>query len=324
MSCYLFFSSVVFFLYTIFDGLFVGRGVGTDALGAVNLTMPFVMVVNAMFPMISVGGEAVAAVRLGRGDVKGANSAFMHAFAFTVLLSAALMLPSVGFTQPLVLLLGANDAYLKMACEYIRCYSLFLIPMGLSTLLQCFCRNDGAPVFVSMAVAVSSVLDVFGNWLFVFPMQMGVKGAVLSTGLANVIISVVLLGYILTGKGQLRLKTVSFDSIVTKKVFVRGVPEMVSRFSTPISTLCMNYVILAQIGNTETNTYSIVNYVASFAVAVFDGVAVGSQPLFGQSYGAKKEEDLKYYYRFGMLISVVSSAAIYLYLCFFGSTICAL
>ena len=71
-------GSISFFLFTIVDGIFVGRGVGTNALGAVNLVMPFVMVVNALFQLTTIGGVAIIAVRLGRGDVQGANHAFMR------------------------------------------------------------------------------------------------------------------------------------------------------------------------------------------------------------------------------------------------------
>lgn len=66
-------GSISFFLFTIVDGIFVGRGVGTNALGAVNLVMPFVMVVNALFQLTTIGGVAIIAVRLGRGDAEGAN-----------------------------------------------------------------------------------------------------------------------------------------------------------------------------------------------------------------------------------------------------------
>lgn len=76
-------GQVSYFLFTIVDGIFVGHGVGTNALGAVNIAFPFVMVVCAVFMLTTIGGVTVTAIRLGRGDVDGANEAFMHSLTAT-------------------------------------------------------------------------------------------------------------------------------------------------------------------------------------------------------------------------------------------------
>ena len=78
-------SQVSFFLFTIIDGIFVGQGIGTDALGAINIVFPFVMLCNALFMLATIGGVTVTAIRLGRGDTEGANLAFRHGMMFTVL-----------------------------------------------------------------------------------------------------------------------------------------------------------------------------------------------------------------------------------------------
>ena len=78
-------SNVCFFLFTIVDGIFVGHGIGTNGLGAVNLIVPFVMVVNAVFMLTTIGGITIVAIRLGRGDKDGANEAFMHAVTVNII-----------------------------------------------------------------------------------------------------------------------------------------------------------------------------------------------------------------------------------------------
>ena len=87
-------GNCAYFLFTIIDGIFVGQGVGTDALGAVNLVWPFVMVLNAIIMLTVVGGVTVSAVRIGRGDIAGANQAFMHSLAGT--LTAAIIMTLIG------------------------------------------------------------------------------------------------------------------------------------------------------------------------------------------------------------------------------------
>ena len=157
-------SQCAFFLFTIIDGIFVGHGVGTDALGAVNLAIPFVMVVGAVFMLTTIGGVTITAIRIGRGDHDGANQAFMHAIVCTVAFGAVFTLIGTVFTRPLALLLGAGGIYLEMAHDYLFWYSVFTIPSALSVALQAFGRNDGAPVFVMISTITSTLLNIFLDW----------------------------------------------------------------------------------------------------------------------------------------------------------------
>lgn len=150
-------SNVCFFLFTIIDGIFVGNGVGTNALGAVNLCMPFVQVVNALYMLTTIGGVTIVAIRLGRGDTDGANKAFMHAVFGTLFFVILLCFIGTVLTEPVLNLLGADGVYHDLARDYLFWYACFIIPSGLSIMLQGFCRNDGAPVLVSVAVIISTL-----------------------------------------------------------------------------------------------------------------------------------------------------------------------
>ena len=197
-------GSISFFLFTIVDGNFVGRGVGTNALGAVNLVMPFVMVVNALFQLTTIGGVAIIAVRLGRGDVQGANHAFMHAVTGTIVISALLMLSGTCLTGPLCRLMGASDTFYQLTTEYLFWYSVFIIPSGLSTALQGFCRNDGSPVLVSAATIIGTAVNIVGDWLLIFPLKMGVAGAAIATGVSQLVTLLIVLIHFIRKKGVLR------------------------------------------------------------------------------------------------------------------------
>lgn len=197
-------GSISFFLFTIVDGIFVGRGVGTNALGAVNLVMPFVMVVNALFQLTTIGGVAIIAVRLGRGDVQGANHAFMHAVTGTIVISALLMLAGTCLTGPLCRLMGASDTFYQLTTEYLFWYSVFIIPSGLSTALQGFCRNDGSPVLVSAATIIGTAVNIVGDWLLIFPLKMGVAGAAIATGVSQLVTLLIVLIHFIRKKGVLR------------------------------------------------------------------------------------------------------------------------
>lgn len=193
-------SGISMVLLTVVDGIFVGRGVGTDALGAVNIALPFIMIVNALFMLITIGGITIAAIRLGRKDTTGANQVFVSSVIAMAVVSATLSLISVFFPDQLTRLLGANDTFQGMTSEYIFWYGLFIIPSGLGIALQGFCRNDGSPILVSAAVITGTIVNIFGDWLFVFPLQMGVKGAALATGIAQVVSLLVVLTHFMQKK----------------------------------------------------------------------------------------------------------------------------
>lgn len=186
-------GSVCFFMFTIIDGIFVGRGVGAYGLGAVNLTMPFVMIVNALFMLFTAGGVTIVAVQFGKGDKNGANEAYIHSMLIALVISVVMCVLGVFFTKPLCVLLGADETYFQMTHDYLFWYSVFIIPSGLSTALQGFVRNDGEPVLVSAAIIAGTLLNIFGDWLCIFPLKMGLAGAAIATGVSQTATLVILL-----------------------------------------------------------------------------------------------------------------------------------
>lgn len=154
-------TNVCIFLFTIIDGIFVGQGVGQDALDAVNIAMPFVMIATALNMLTSIGGVTIAAIRLGRNDKSGANQAFMHSLTANLLIAVTLTLLGTILVTPLCRLLGADEMYLPLVKDYVFWWALFAIPSALSVNFQSFCRNDGSPMLVAVATVASTVLNIF-------------------------------------------------------------------------------------------------------------------------------------------------------------------
>ncbi|MDR1194005.1 MAG: polysaccharide biosynthesis C-terminal domain-containing protein [Peptococcaceae bacterium] len=317
-------SNCAFFLFTVVDGIFVGRGVGTDALGAVNLALPFVMIANALFMLATIGGVTVAAIRLGRGDKDGASQAFAHALIGVLLISTLLSGAGVFGTNTLAGLLGANDTFHALVVDYLFWYAIFLIPMGLTLALQGFCRNDGSPVLVSASVIISTILNIFGDWLLIFPLGMGVRGAAIATGVSQSLGLAVVALHFLQRRGSLRLGGFRFQAPLFLKIVGRGLPEMIGQFAMPVTTVCMNYALISRLGDVAVNAYSITSYVASFSVAIFVGSSEGLQPLFGQSYGRRDGKSLSFYFRAGAWINLTGSVAVFGLIFLLGGPICAL
>ena len=136
-----------------------------------------------------------------------------------------------------------------MAVDYLFWYSIFIIPSGLSIGLQNYCRNDNAPGLVSMVVIITTICNIFGDWLLIFPFQMGTKGAAIATGISQTIGLLILLTRFARRQGNLRFGRTKLNSRIFRDIVVHGLPEGISQLSNPVMTLCMNFVLIQRIGD---------------------------------------------------------------------------
>lgn len=317
-------ANVSFFILTIIDGMFVGNGVGTDALGAVNLALPFVMVMAAFSVLFNIGGITVTAIRLGRGDAYGANLAFMHSLTLNVIFGVVMTLLGTLFPEKIAVLLGANETYLSMVSDYIFWYSAFILPTCLFFCFNSFARNDGNPQMSVKVALTCTIVNIIGDWIAIYPLGMGVKGAAIATGIAGTAAFLVASTHFLRKKGQLRIGKFNIRLSLFRKILLRGLPEMISETSAPLTAFSMNYMLITYLGNAAVNAFSVINCVCSLFSALMWGLAGGLQPLYGLSYGAKDDYSLHYYFRTGTRIALVGGIAIFSLTFIIGAPVCQL
>lgn len=311
----------VTYLYNIVDGIFVGQGVGHLALAAVNITVPFITALAAVSYLFAMGGSTVIAIRLGRGDKKGANNAFMTAFIMTLLLSVVLLLIGTLLPKQIALLCGSSQTILPLAEEYLFYYTLFSIPFLLSSCLSVFVRNDGAPGLAFAGMCIGAVTNIFLDWFFIFLLGMGLKGAAIASGLGQVLSLVILLSHFVKKKGQLRMQRCSLSFALVGKICKRGMPECISQLNTPVTALCYNWVLGNTLGDIGVSTFSVLSFIYSFANAILSGVAGGLQPLWGRAFGRNDRGELEEYFRTGIKVNGIASAVIYVALCLFRTPV---
>ncbi|NCE76489.1 MATE family efflux transporter [Anaerotruncus sp. X29] len=310
----------VTYLYNVVDGIFVGQGVGSAALGAVNIGVPFItfsVAVAAMFPM---GGATVVAIRIGRGDREGANHAFMTSVALTLLVSVLLTATGMVFCEQIIGMSGGrtlSGAMRDMAADYLFYYCAFSIPMLMSTYLSVFARNDGSPTLSFVGMCVGAGANIFLDWLFIFPMGMGVIGAAIASGLGQVFSVAVLLSHFVRRQGSLRFRRFHLSGALAVKICKRGVPEAVSQLTTPVTALCYNLMLAKLVGDIGVSTFSVLSFIYALANAILSGVAQGLQPLWGNCYGERDTDGMNEYFRWGIRINVTLSVAVYGLLLFF-------
>ena len=306
-------SLFVTYLYNVMDGIFVGQGVGSAALGAVNIGVPFITFAVAIVAMFPMGGATIIAIRMGWDDKDGANNAFMTALTLTVLTAVILTVVGTVFSQQIVDLSGARklgEEMRRMSADYLFYYSAFSLPMLMSNCLSVFVRNDGSPTLSFVGMCAGAVSNIFLDWLFIFPLQMGVIGAAVASGLGQIVSLLVLLSHFIRKHGNLRIRRFTIQPVLIKKICKRGAPEAVTQLTTPVTALCYNLVLAGLVGDIGVSTYSVLSFIYSLANAVLSGVAQGLQPLWGNSYGKQDTKEINDYFRFGIAINLVLSVLV--------------
>lgn len=311
----------VTFLYNIVDGIFVGQGVGSAALGAVNVGVPFItasMALAAMFPM---GGATIIAVCTGQGDKEGANQAFMSSLTLTTIIALALTIIGTIFSKEIILLCGGNNLsseMVDMAVEYMRYYMAFCFPMLMGTCISTFVRNDGAPGLAFWGMCAGAISNIFLDWLFIFPLKGGIIGAAVASGLGQIVSCLILLSHFGRRKGNLRIKKFHLKLSLMGKICKCGIPEVSSQLTTPVTSFCYNTVLASMMGDIGISTFSVLSFIFSLSNAVLTGVAQGMQPLWGLSYGMKDKKRLRYYFRASLGINTIASVLIVVLLTVFS------
>lgn len=172
-------------LYTVIDGIFVGRGVGDLGLAAVAIAMPATIVLFGIATMFAVGGGALVSKNFGAKDKERAVYIFRQAFKSIIILSSIISFVFIVFFGVHSSSLGATENLKELSAEFLRYYSLFCIPSLLGITLNGFIRNDGGPKLAMISTIAGTVVNILLDYIFIFPLNMGVRGAAIATGLGK-------------------------------------------------------------------------------------------------------------------------------------------
>ncbi len=311
-------------LYFVVDGIFVGRGIGTTALASINLAVPFISILIAVSMMITMGGATLTSIAFGQKEFDKANHIFSLSLIAVILFSLILTLISFFFSEPIAILLGATNQLIQSTAEYIFYYNLFGIFFCSSMTLATFVRNDQNPRLAFWGMVFGAFGNILFDWIFIFPLQMGLKGAAIASGLGQVLACFILSFHFLRKKGKLHFV---FSCLSLKNLFSiikTGTPEFITQMSQPVTILCYNYIILRLLGEIGVSAFSVISYILVLVMGIFTGLAQGIQPLLSHSFGKKDTSSELFFFKKGLRLSITLSISIYLLLLLLGKEIIAI
>lgn len=280
-------------LYSIVDGIFISRLLGTNALSAANIVYPVISIVFAVDIMLSTGGSALIAKKLGEGKEREAREDFSFLTLVSFLFGIAILLIGNIFIEPIVRALGSTDALLPYCVDYLS-VSLLLAPAAmLQMMFQTFFVTAGKPLIGLMLTISGGVANMILDYLFMGPFNMGISGAALATGIGELIPAVIGLFYFLFTRHSLYLTKPVVRFQVLKESCFNGSSEMVTNLSTAVVTYLFNITMLKFLGEPGVAAITIVLYGQFLFNALYMGFSMGVAPVISYNHGSQNLPLLK-------------------------------
>ena len=270
--------------YILADTYFIAQAAGTDGVTLLNLCLPIYNLIFAFGSMIGLGAATRYAILRAQGDAR-AQCYFSNAIFSVCILAVPFMLVGIFRPDGLLRLMGGDADIVALGMNYARIFLMFTPFFMCNYVVASFVRNDGDPSLAMVATLSGSLFNVVFDYIFIFPMGLGLPGAALATAISPILSIAVCSAHFIK-----KSNTITF---VRKAPSVRllaqscqlGISGFVGELSSGVTTTVFNFLLLRLAGNVAVAAYGVVANFALVATAIFNGVAQGAQPLVSQCYG---------------------------------------
>lgn len=282
-------------IYGVVDGLFVSNFVGTEPFAAINLIMPFTMILGGMGFMIGTGGTALVSKIMGEGDDERAKRTFSMMIWVTILLGAVLTAVGLIFMEPVARLLGADEHTFGDCVQYGRIVVAFTIMYMLQNVFQSFLVAAEKPKLGLAITVAAGVTNMVLDALFIVGFHWGVAGAAVATGISQCVGGIIPLVYFLCpNKSRLRMTRTRLSLRPILQACGNGSSELMSNVSSSLVSMLYNHQLLKYFdGNDGVAAYGVLMYVQFIFVAIYVGYAVGCAPVVSYAYGASRRDEMR-------------------------------
>lgn len=316
-------SMVSMVILNLTDGAFVGHGAGSDALAAINIAAPIFNLLAGVGIMFGIGSSVVASIHLAQGSVKAARinvtQALFGGVIITIFISS-LMLSDLAATCRLF---GSNEALIPLASSYLKWIALTEPLMMLHMVGVFIVRLDGSPKFAMVTSLVGTILNIFLDWLFIFPFGWGLEGAAMATSLSFSLSGLMVLGYLVFTPQTLKLyrlrMTLKSLQLTLRNLGYQikmGFSAMLGEVAVSGAIITGNYVFIHYLGEAGVAAYSVACYCFPVIFMMANAIVQSGQPIVSFAHGARNQERLtearQMMLRWALIAGIVVSAVMYL------------
>lgn len=310
------FGQMIYSLYTMADTFFVSCKLGTTGLTALNLAFPVFCIINGTGLMLGMGAATKYSIYKSRGKDIKANHIFTNAFYLTIFFAIIFLTAGLLFSSRLTTLLGADNSVFEPTHTYLFVMLMFSPAFLLNNLLQCFVRNDNAPTLSAAAMATGSIANIVLDFIFIFPLNMGIFGAIFATGLAPVISMFIISVHFIKKRNGFHLIVINPEKKYIKTILSAGFSPFLTEAASGIVMFLFNFIILGIAGNLGVAAFGIVSVISLVVTAIYTGLSQGIQPLISKNHGLGNTDEIKVIQRYSIIALFILSSAIYSFIYF--------
>lgn len=307
--------------YILADTYFVSVGLGANGLAALNLAIPVYSFIHGSGLMLGMGGATKYSIYKSQKEHKKASSVFTHTACMALIAAIIFVIIGLFLSEPVTTALGADKGIFSMTNTYLKVILLFAPAFITNDVLLCFVRNDGNPKLSMLAMLGGSLSNIALDYLFIFPLQMGIFGAVFATGLAPVISLLILSPHWLKKEKGFHFIKEKLQVKMACGILSLGFPSLITEVASGIVMITFNTIILSLAGNTGVAAYGVIANLSLVVTAVYTGIAQGSQPLFSKAYGFGDQAGIAAILRYAITTVLIASGLIYAVIFFFADPI---
>ncbi len=294
-------------LYNIVDTIFIGRGIGYLAIGGLTVAFPVQMVIMAVAQMIGIGAASIISRNLGAGDNEKADHVAGNSFFAVVFLGILICITGLTFINPILRAFGATDILLPYAKEYLQVILIGSIYFPFAVSTNSLIRAEGNAKVAMFSMIIGTVLNIILDYIFIFPLAMGIRGAALATIISQLVSVIYILAYLYSGKSTLkvRLHHLKPDMKIIYETVVIGFPSFARQVAGSITAIILNNSLTFYGGELALAVYGVVNRVIMFLFMPLFGIVQGMQPIAGYNYGARRIDRVKQVLKLSLIATTV-------------------
>ena len=313
-------AQIINVLYNIVDSAYIGHipEVGTQALTGVGVTMPVVMAVSAFAALAAMGSAPRAGIMMGKKDYETAEKIMGGSLFTLVVLAVILTMSILLFGKDILMVFGASENTISYALDYINVYALGTIFVQLTLGLNAFISIQGFAKTSMLTVMIGAALNIVLDPVFIFVLDMGVKGAALATILSQGVSCLWVIFFLNSSKSILRIrrKSIRFDRRIMFPCIALGMSPFIMQFTESILFVCFNSSLQRYGGDLAVGAMTILSSSMQFSMLPLQGLTQGAQPVISYNYGAGNKERVRRAFRI-LLLSCFAYSAVFWCVCMF-------
>lgn len=302
-------AQLINMLYNIVDRIYIGHipGTGDLALTGVGVCMPIIMIVSAFAALVSSGGAPRASIFMGKKDMESAEKTLGGCFGLQIILSVILTAVLLIWNRSLLLMFGASENTIGYAVDYMSVYAIGTIFVQLTLGMNAFVTAQGFTQISMISVIVGAVSNIILDPIFIYGLDMGVRGAALATVLSQALSCIWVVSFLCSKRTLLRLKPKNLipSARLVLPCIALGSAAFIMQASESVIAVCFNSSLLEYGGDIAVGAMTILTSVMQFAMLPLTGIAQGAQPISSYNYGAKNADRVKKTFRL-LLISCLT------------------